>query len=192
MMNEIAEKGISMEDKYFIAINIISGIFIGTSVAIISNKISYKTFENKQAIDRVMSSFEYYDVLPILQTIKENGFASETKNKNLNKAVLSLKNKNIDINHFFFKEHTYFYQILYKEIFTRLENLSKVALEGESIDENKKQAGWLISHYTMLIKWNRKMYKSYLQELYDASNQVSRIKKIKAFIQLRIAPYFWI
>lgn len=128
-----------MEDKYFIAINIISGIFIGTSVAIISNKISYKTFENKQAIDRVMSSFEYYDVLPILQTIKENGFASETKNKNLNKAVLSLKNKNIDINHFFFKEHTYFYQILYKEIFTRLENLSKVALEGRALMKIKNR-----------------------------------------------------
>lgn len=181
-----------MEDKYFIAFNIISGITIGVSVAIISNKISYKTFENKQAIDRIKSSFECYHVIPILQHIKEKGVISETRSKNLKKAILSLKNKNIEINRFFFKEHTYFYQILYKEVFSRLSSLQDTIVSHEHVAKNKEEAEWIISHYIMLTKWNRKMYKAYLQELYDRSNQVSRWKKIKAFLHLRVAPYFWI
>ena len=192
MMNEIAEKGISMKDTYFIATNIASGVLVGISVAIISNKISYNTFENKQAIDRIKSSFECYYVIPILQNIKEKGVISETRSKNLKKVVLSLKNKNIEINRFFFKEHTYFHQILYKEILFRIEGLQHNAINQECATQNKEDAEWIISHYIMLTKWNRKMYKAYRQELYDRSNQVSRRKKIKAFLHLRVAPYFWI
>lgn len=188
----MAEKGISMEDTYFIATNIASGVLIGVSVAIISNKISYNTLENKQAIDRVKTSFECYHVIPMLQHIKEEGVISETRSKNLKKVVLSLKNKNIEINRFFFKEHTYFYQILYKEILSRIESLQNTAVNQEHATQNKENAEWIISHYIMLTKWNRKMYKAYLQELYDRSNQVSRRKKIKAFLHLRVAPYFWI
>lgn len=192
MIDEIAEKGISMEYTYFIVANIASGVLIGVSVAIISNKISYNTLENKQAIDGARSSFECYHVIPILQHIKEKGVISEIRSKNLKKVVLSLKNKNIEINRFFFKEHTYFYQILYKEILSRIESLQNTAVNQEHATQNKEDAEWIISHYIMLTKWNRKMYKVYLQELYDRSNQVSRRNKIKAFLHLRVAPYSWI
>jgi hypothetical protein len=192
MMNETDEKGISMENKYLIASNIISGILIGTSVAIIANKVSYNTFENKLAIDRIKASFECYHVIPTLQYIKEKGVISEVRNKNIKKATLSLKNKNIDINRFFFKEHTYFYKILYEEILSRLESLHKTSLDEKYAIKNKEEAEWLISHYIMLTKWNRKMYKFYLQELYERSNQLSRKNKIKAFLHMKVAPYFWL